>query len=184
VTHLNVEFKARCSRPGEVVQRLLDLGARSQGVDVQTDVYYRVPEGRLKLRRGTIENNLIHYRRPDDPEPKESHVSLVPVGDGEALGELLDAALERDVVVTKQRHVLWLDNVKFHVDQVSGLGSFLEVEAIDYDGVRGRDALHAQCWEYLDQLGVRAEDLEARSYSDLLRAPARLRAPEDSPRPE
>lgn len=169
MAHLNVELKARCAQTDGIVQRLLELGAQSRGVDVQTDVYYQVPKGRLKLRRGTIENNLIHYHRSDQHAPKESHVSLVSVDTEHALDDLLDAALDRDVVVTKQRHILWLDNVKFHVDTVAGLGCFVEVEAIDYDGDRGRDALHAQCHDYMHLLGIGVEDLEARSYSDMLR---------------
>lgn len=82
---------------------------------------------------------------------------------------MLDAALERDVLVSKHRHILWLDNVKFHVDQVAELGTFLEVEAIDRDGDLGTEHLRAQCNLYRHLLGVRDEDLEAQSYSDLLR---------------
>lgn len=104
MAHLNVELKARCAHPDGIVQRLLELGAQSQGTDVQTDVYYRVAKGRLKRRHGEIENNLIHYERPDEHAPKESQVSMVTVGSEGALDDVLDAALERDVVVTKQRH--------------------------------------------------------------------------------
>jgi len=52
VTHLNVEIKARCHDPDGTVTRLLALGARLEGVDAQTDVYYQCHSGRLKLRRG------------------------------------------------------------------------------------------------------------------------------------
>jgi predicted adenylyl cyclase CyaB len=169
VGHLNVELKARCGDPGAVLDRLLRLGARSQGVDEQTDVYYRVPRGRLKLRRGMIENNLIHYIRPDEPAPKQSHVHLVPVEPRSGLDELLDAALGREVTVQKRRHILWLGNVKFHVDTVAGLGSFLQIEAIDLGGDRGSGELQAQCQHYMRLLGVQPGDLEARSYSDMLR---------------
>lgn len=68
-----------------------------------------------------------------------------------------------------QRHISWLDNVKFHIDTVAEPGSFLEVETIDYDGHRGRDTLQGQCHEYMHLLGVGADYLEVRSYSDLLR---------------
>ncbi len=64
VTHLNIELKARCPDPDETLTRLLALGARLEGVDAQTDVYYQCRSGRLKLRRGIIENSLISYHRP------------------------------------------------------------------------------------------------------------------------
>jgi adenylate cyclase, class 2 len=174
--HLNVEFKARCGDLDDVLDRLLGLGARSQGIDEQDDVYYRVPKGRLKLRRGTIENTLIHYLRPDVAALKESDVRLVQVDPGSGLDDLLGAALDRDVTVRKRRHILWLGNVKFHLDRVAGLGSFLEIEAIGGGDERGDDRggeeLRAQCDHYMRLLGVRAADLEARSYSDMLRATA------------
>ncbi len=87
--HLNVEFKARCADPGAMLDRLIRLGARSQGIEEQVDVYYRVPKGRLKLRRGPIENNLIHYVRPDVAALKESDVRLVEVDPRSALDDVL-----------------------------------------------------------------------------------------------
>jgi adenylate cyclase class 2 len=167
--HLNVEFKARTAEPERVLALLEQLGAQEQGLDSQTDVYYRAARGRLKLRRGNIENSLIHYEREDRAGAKRSAVHLAALPDDLDLGHVLDAALERDVVVHKQRHILWLDNVKFHVDDVVGLGTFIEVEAIDQHGTLGAETLHSQCQRYRELLGVEEADLEARSYSDLLR---------------
>ncbi len=132
-------------------------------------MYYRGTRGRLKLRRGNIENSLIFYQRSDQSTAKRSDVHLAALPVDDAIGEVLDAALERDVVVSKQRHILWLGNVKFHVDRVAGLGSFVEVEAIDRDGTIGVERLRVQCEHYRRLLGVREQDMEARSYSDLLR---------------
>lgn len=132
--HLNVEFKARTAEPERVLALLEQLGAQEQGLDSQTDVYYRAARGRLKLRRGNIENSLIHYDREDQSGAKRSKVHLAALPDDWDPDQVLDAALERDVVVHKQRHILWLDNVKFHVDDVVGLGTFIEVEAIDHHG--------------------------------------------------
>ncbi|MGI8721597.1 MAG: class IV adenylate cyclase [Geodermatophilaceae bacterium] len=167
--HLNVEFKARTAEPEQVLARLRQLGAHLQGVDAQSDVYYRSAQGRLKLRRGNIENSLIYYQRQDQANAKRSDVNVADLPADRAIDEVLDAALDRDVVVSKQRHILWLDNVKFHVDQVAELGAFLEVEAIDRDGTLGEEHLLTQCDHYRHLLGVRDQDLEARSYSDLLR---------------
>ena len=164
--HLNVEFKARTAEPEQVLARLRQLGAHLQGVDAQSDVYYRSTQGRLKLRRGNIENSLIYYLRDDLPNAKRSDVNVADLPADRAIDEVLDAALDRDVVVSKQRHILWLDNVKFHVDQVAELGTFLEVEAIDRDGTLGEEHLLTQCDHYRQMLGVRDQDLEARSYND------------------
>lgn len=139
--HLNVEVKARCLSPEAVLARLRELGAVEQGVDHQVDTYFRARSGRLKLRTGNIENYLIHYERPDSAGPKPSVVTLhrTRPADASALGEVLTSALGELVVVDKQRHILWIGDVKFHVDRVQGLGSFVEIEVLDRTGNSGRN---------------------------------------------
>jgi len=53
-----------------------------------------------------------------------------------------------------------------HVDEVPGLGAFVEIEAIDLDGSRGEPMLRAQCEEWRARLSIADEDLLAHSYSD------------------
>ena len=127
-----------------------------------------VGQGRLKLRQGNIENSLIHYARPDQSGPKESQVTLYETSQAGQLLAVLTAALAVLVVVDKRRQILWIDNVKFHVDDVTHLGSFIEIEAIDRTGDIGREALLRQCEAHMQALGIEHSDLEARSYSDLL----------------
>lgn len=169
-TYLNVEIKARCSNPEAVVQRLERLGAVRQGVDHQIDTYFLAANGRLKLRSGNIENSLIHYVRENQAGPKDSHVTLLQTraDQSEALRSLLAAALGIAVEVDKHRHILWIDNVKFHVDDVRGLGAFVEIEAIDSTGKIGKASLFEQCQQYLQLLGITEAELEAKSYSDLV----------------
>ena len=57
------------------------------------DTYFGVPEGRLKLRQGNIENSLIAYRRPNQAGPKTSDVTLAAVTNGDDLGAVLERAL-------------------------------------------------------------------------------------------
>jgi len=85
-----------------------------------------------------------------------------------ALRNLLAGALGILVEVDKLRRILWIDNVKFHVDEVQGLGSFVEIEAIDQTGGLGRASLLTQCEQYLELLEI----AEATSYSDLALANA------------
>ena len=77
VPHVNVEIKARCADPGRPRgHAAASSGARLVGPDYQPDTYFRVPNGRLKLREGQIENNLIFYARPGQDGPKRSDVIL------------------------------------------------------------------------------------------------------------
>ncbi len=171
---LNIEIKARCLNPAAVRQVLQAYKARFVGEDHQVDTYFNVAQGRLKLREGRIENALIYYRRSDQTGPKRSDVWLYRTGSDPSLKAVLTAALGVRVVVDKRREIYFVDNVKFHVDGVEGLGAFVEIEAIDAEGTLGKDRLQEQCDHFIGALGIRPEDLIPVSYSDLLLAPGRV----------
>lgn len=165
---LNIEIKARCKNPEQIRAVLNKKNADFKGTDHQIDTYFNVPDGRLKLRQGTIENNLIFYKRNDQKGPKSSNINLVPAEHPQKLHALLDNALGTKVVVDKQREIYFIDNVKFHIDEVEELGHFVEIEAIDEDGSIGKEKLREQCQKFLDLFKIKEEDLVAESYSDLL----------------
>lgn len=166
---LNVEIKTRCRDLDEIRSILQELNAQHVGIDHQVDTYFKVPSGRLKLREGTIERALIFYKRPDQSGPKRSDVLLYPTGkETDSLKQILTRVHGVLIVVDKQRDIWFVENVKVHLDEVAGLGQFLEIEAIDDDGSIGEDTLRDQCTRLMQRFHVRQEDLIDRSYSDLL----------------
>ncbi len=167
--HINFEFKARHDDI-DLLERLLLETSRPKfiGEDHQIDTYFHVPNGRLKLREGNIEQALIFYQRNDSGSAKQSNVILYkPEGD-KALKEILVSSLGAKVVVDKLRKIYFVDNVKFHFDRVLQLGTFVEVEAIDADGSIGIETLKAQCAHYERLFSIREQDHVNGSYSDLL----------------
>lgn len=58
--------------------------------------------------------------------------------------------------------------MKFHIDTVKDLGTFIEIEAIDEDGTIGEDELLNQCEFYLELFGIYQNNLISVSYSDLI----------------
>lgn len=168
MTIINFEFKARTNRLGELEKRLLKLNPTFIGLDHQTDTYYDVPQGRLKLREGNLENALIYYKRPDTPEAKKSNVMFYQHQPDVALKTTLVLALGIKVIVRKSRKIYFLDNVKFHFDTVKGLGTFIEVEAIDETGEKGIAVLQDQCRYYAGYFEISPEDFVSGSYSDLI----------------
>ncbi len=164
---INIEIKARCAHPEEIRDLLNKLQAEFIGTDYQTDTYFNVPHGRLKLREGNIENALIHYFRNDQAGPKRSDISLYKTQPRSDLKQVLTAALGLLAVVSKRRQIYFIENVKFHIDEVQQLGAFVEVEAIDRDGSIGEEKLREQCQYYLNLFKIRKEDLVEVSYSDL-----------------
>jgi predicted adenylyl cyclase CyaB len=168
MSFLNVEIKARCSDTSFIRNYLLTHGAELKGVDQQTDTYFNVSNGRLKLREGNIENNLIWYERTDQAGPKDSHFVLTKVEDINGLKESLTKANGIKVVVRKKREIYYIKNVKFHIDEVPGLGSFVEIEAGNKMADPSQQQLKEQCDFYLKEFKIREDDLVEMSYSDML----------------
>ncbi len=164
----NVEIKAKCHNPDKVRQYLKQHNAKFIGIDHQTDTYFNVPNGRLKLRQGNIENYLVFYNRPDTNEPKRSDVILYKPTDPQTLKQILAQSIGIKIQVRKTREIYFIDNVKFHIDNVEGLGNFIEIEAQDNDGTIPEDALNQQCQFYLQELGIDTQNLVPVSYSDML----------------
>ena len=165
---LNIEFKATSSNNDGLEQLLLQHNPRYVGEDHQTDTYFNVTEGRLKLREGNIENALIHYVRENIAGSKSSHIILYKHEADANLKNILTTALGIKTVVDKKRKIYFINNVKFHFDTVAGLGTFVEVEAIDSDGSIGKEKLQKQCDFYAGVFKLLPTDYVDVSYSDLL----------------
>ena len=168
--HINFEFKAKHDDIAGAEQILLQSGPLFIGEDHQIDTYFNVPNGRLKLREGNIEHALIFYERANTATAKQSNVILYQHKPDAALKALLEKSLGIKTVVDKKRKIYFIDNVKFHFDTVEDLGSFIEVEAIDKDGNLGLEKIKEQCFYYQQLLGIKPENILAKSYSDMLLA--------------
>jgi predicted adenylyl cyclase CyaB len=163
-----IEFKAKVPDPEGLENILKSLQPIFKGEDHQIDTYFMVKEGRLKLREGNIENALIWYDRPNDASAKLSQVLLYKHDPDPALKDILFKVHDVKVVVDKKRRIYFIDNVKFHFDEVKGLGKFIEVEAIDHNGELGLEKIQAQCDQYAALFQIQPQDYVAISYSDLL----------------
>ena len=168
MSYLNVEIKARAPELNFAREYLLSHGAEFKGTDEQTDTYFNVPNGRLKLREGNIENNLIFYERPDQPGPKNSSFSLVKVEDAAGLKKALAGSIGLKVIVIKKREIYYIKNVKFHLDTIENLGSFIEIEAGNILADLSQQQLLVQCEFYMKELKIIPGDLIDISYSDML----------------
>ncbi len=164
----NIEFKAKVKDIDALEHQLKTLSPVYKGLDHQIDTYFNVQQGRLKMREGNIENALIHYDRDDTAGQKQSDVILYRHHPDQSLKEILTLHLGIKAVVDKQRKIYFIDNVKFHFDVVKGLGTFVEVEAIDKDGSYDVGMLKKQCDRYFRFFGLEQSDLIDVSYCDLL----------------
>lgn len=164
----NIEFKAKVEALEQYEEKLKGLNPLFIGLDHQIDTYFNVPHGRLKLREGNIENTLINYHRADTADAKLSEIILYQHMPDKALKEILKLQLGIKAVVDKKRKIYFINNIKFHFDEVEGLGTFIEVEVIDKDGSLDIDDMKQDCDHYFRFFNLSKEQLVDRSYSDLV----------------
>ena len=164
----NIEIKARVADLDRVRALAGRLGARSHGVERQTDRYYVLDaDRRVKLRVVHGERaELIEYRRPESRSVRASDYTVTAVRDEEA-GLCLVPKGPPLVVVRKQREIMLWDNVRIHLDQVDGLGTFLELEAV-VDARHDDAACCAQVAALMRTLAIADTDLIRASYAELL----------------
>jgi predicted adenylyl cyclase CyaB len=165
----NIELKARCNDLPAAASRAAELGARRVGMLVQTDTYFNVPAGRLKLRE--VEGHpaaLIWYDRPDSVEFRGSDYYVVPVAEAALMKEALTRAMGVRMEVRKRRELWMWENVRIHLDDVDALGTFVEFEAVmrpDAD----EEISRARLGTLSNLLKVRDQDRIDVSYCDLMK---------------
>jgi predicted adenylyl cyclase CyaB len=165
----NLEIKARCADLDATRERARAVAARCLGVDRQTDTYFVTKRGRFKLRESSLSGGqLIPYLRPDQRGPKNAEYGVIPVEEPESLKALLTEILGVHRVVRKVREIWLHENVRIHLDEVEGLGSFVELEAV-YDGAPESLPPQQRKVRFLmELLGIGEEDLVDVSYEGLL----------------
>ena len=163
----NVELKCRCRDLAAARAAAVSLDAKDGGVLRQVDTYFPVPHGRLKLRvtEGSTAE-LIWYDRADAATARHSDYRLTPTDRPAELRASLAAALGVRGEVRKVRHLLLWQNVRIHLDDVAGLGTFVEFEAVLGAG-ETEPAGHARLAELCRTMSLTPADRLATSYADL-----------------
>lgn len=164
----NLEIKALDPDPQATLEAALRLGAEDAGLTHQRDTYFHAVIGRLKLREAPPRPaELIAYDRAELAGPKVSHYRVVPVADHLALIDALTDSLGVRCVVEKARRLLLWRNVRIHLDRVTGLGHFVELEAVAASP-GGLEVERDRVEQLREVLGISDERLVARGYADLV----------------
>lgn len=131
--HRNIEIKARFVDQQQF-QAAVDVAKVLSGdatgeILVQRDVFFNAATGRLKLRyeEGRV-SRLIQYSRPDTTSAKLSEFQLLTVAEPELLEQMLRDSVGVKGVVEKTRHLFMVGQTRVHLDNVTGLGHFFELE--------------------------------------------------------
>lgn len=163
----NIEIKAKIKDFDQLKEQVEQISDSPVEVIPQTDTFYHTPKGRLKLRQLADHGQLIYYQRADVSGPKQSNYSISRTNEPATLAEVLSLALGVRGVVRKQRLLYWVGKTRIHLDQVEGLGDFLEFEVVlDVDDRPEEGERMAA--ELMQTLGIEEAELVEGAYMDLL----------------
>lgn len=163
----NVEIKARLEDPEGVRARIEELAEEGPTLLLQDDIFFHSHNGRLKVRKAGDRAELIYYERGDTCEPTESRYLKMAVADGAMVEALLSVALDVRGTVRKQRRLYRIGQTRVHLDEVEGLGSFLELE-VELGAAQPVSEGKAIACELINQIGLDESALVAGAYLDLL----------------
>uniref|UniRef100_A0A0B6YQD8 CYTH domain-containing protein n=1 Tax=Arion vulgaris TaxID=1028688 RepID=A0A0B6YQD8_9EUPU len=164
----NVEIKAKVADPENLIKNAKLLAGDDGIITEQEDTFFNAPNGRLKLRNIKGEQSvLIHYNRPDQEGPKLSDFHTATVDDVEAMKIVLTDALGVKGVVKKSRLLIMLGQTRIHIDDVHGLGHFMELEVMLQDDQSVEDGQKI-AEEIMDKLDISSSELLDCAYTDMI----------------
>lgn len=164
----NIEIKAHASNWSVQTQAAARIADEPPILLGQTDTFFNVSSGRLKLREfqdGSAE--LIQYDRADATGPKLSSYVRSPVAKPKTLKKAFETALGIRAIVAKNRLLYRVGQTRIHLDDVSGLGRFIELEVVLQSHQTANDGM-VIARQIMAHLKIRPSDLVAKAYVDLL----------------
>ena len=164
----NIEIKARAAnfeRQARLARALSDSGPT---VFAQEDTFFAVREGRLKLRvLSEDRGELIYYIRRDGEGPKTSDYLIVSTDDPKSMKTLLEASLGVRGLVRKTRTLFMCGQTRIHLDEVEGLGRFIELEVV-LEPDQGEAYGARVAGELMSKMEIEQDHLVRGAYVDLL----------------
>lgn len=164
----NIEIKAKISDWQKLYQLVVALSDAQEEILIQKDIFFPAQNGRLKLRIFRHDyGELIHYQRENTLEAKESNYVIAKTTEPLAMQTALSKALGVVGIVEKKRLLYKTGQTRIHLDQVAGLGNFLELEYVlsPREDIDIAKSLVADLMRYLE---ITSNDLIANAYIDML----------------
>jgi predicted adenylyl cyclase CyaB len=164
----NIEIKARVRDFESLQQIAAQLSDKPCQIIPQEDTFFNCPQGRLKLRElDPLYGQLIYYQRQDVNGPKHSEYKIFSTDDPAGLKLILTEAFGIRGIVTKVRYLYLVGQTRIHLDDVKGLGKFMELEVVLQPWQTDAEG-QAIAENLMNALGIMDTDLIDSAYMDLI----------------
>jgi adenylate cyclase class 2 len=162
----NLEIKACIPSLQSALAACVRIRARRIDTLKQTDTYFNVKKGRLKLREiNGRKCELIYYERTNRKGSRYSDYVVIPLEEPRAMKLVCDLLFGVKTIVKKSRILFLYRNARIHIDEVKGLGSFVEFEVLVN---RGKEQAKRLMDILILEFGISRQSSIAGSYVDML----------------
>ena len=164
----NIEIKARASDFEGLRHKAEQLSDTPCQVIPQVDTFFICSHGRIKLRElGPTRGQLVFYLRQDINGPKHSDYQIFDTDNPEGLKTIMTGAYGVRGVITKVRYLYMVGQTRIHLDDVRGLGKFIELEVVLNPGQSDEEG-QMIAEDLRLKLGIQQDDLIGNAYIDML----------------
>jgi adenylate cyclase class IV len=164
----NIEIKAVLA--DRAAAEAVAAGLSDEGPEIihQKDFFFAGDGARLKPRiffpdRG----ELIRHERTDASEPRSSSYAIARTSDPRVLLQILSETLGVVGAVRKKPTLYLIGQTPAHLDEVEGLGNFLELEVVLRPGQSEREGTELAN-DLMPKFGIDPKQLVGKAYVDLL----------------
>lgn len=179
-----IEVKAKLNRPKEVKRKLIDLGCSFSEPLVQKDIIYLhkslefkdITRGKVVLRIRNSNGKLLLTLKKQLENELDNIEREITFDDFQQAADILGYMDYHEVVrVEKTRSKCKYHDLEICVDDVTGLGTFIEVEKMS----ESEDSLEVQkqLFSFLQTLGVSEQDRVFKGYDTLIEESMKKRLP-------
>ncbi|NCN04368.1 MAG: class IV adenylate cyclase [Spirochaetales bacterium] len=178
-----IEIKAHVDDPVEIEKRILSLGARPIRAYQKVDQYYEIPEKSGEVGDGVKDfrlridgdKALVTFKDKKRKEGLEmNREGEFTVSDPEMFKVFVSRIGARPRIEKRKRGKAYrLRDLLLELSEVTGLGFFVEIEAIFQSDHELKDpsfidATELRLFQVLDTLGIPRDRVEARPYTLML----------------
>ena len=163
----NIEIKARITDYDNVKILVEELCSSPLLTELQEDTFFNTHKGRLKLRENADKSALIYYDRKDSFEPSQSNIAISFTEYPDTLKTVLTKSNGIRGIVKKKRILYKIGQTRIHLDDVEGLGKFLELEVVLMSDQSTKDG-ETIAYNLIDKIGIEKTDLVDVAYIDLI----------------
>lgn len=177
--NIEVEITFPLRNSSEVINNLKALGLSEEDSEYQKDIYY-IPLHRNFLLEKPISDwlriretnhgasiNFKHWHNQENAQAVSCDEFESKVENIEALKKIFDSLDIKEVVIVEKTRRIWnYKGVELALDQVTDLGSFIEIEAKgDFDTIKDAEK---HLYDILKELGAKTGEQDYKGYPHLI----------------